>query len=184
MVAFWDNPHYRFWDAHGQPDKSENIFGTWYQLSKHLTFYASTLISHQKGLKTNIFLFSACWVMTISLFSAGLEVSPPSKLKTGKCWFWLRVSKGRDVPQDVPGQTGTGRPVVPLPRDKKTIWAYLYILWLKANWVVSFFNILLKWQAKDGKLPHPTQLKWSWIILHSVCLILQRKATTELCMSF
>ena len=30
-----------------------------------------------------------------------------------------RVSKGRDVPRDVPGQTGTGRPVVPLSRDKK-----------------------------------------------------------------
>ena len=29
------------------------------------------------------------------------------------------VSKGRDVPRDVPGQTGTGRPVVPLSRDKK-----------------------------------------------------------------
>ena len=31
------------------------------------------------------------------------------------------VSKGRDVPRDVPGQTGTGRPVVPLSRDKKKI---------------------------------------------------------------
>ena len=30
-----------------------------------------------------------------------------------------RVSKGRDVPRDVPGQTGTGHPVVPLSRDKK-----------------------------------------------------------------
>ena len=30
-----------------------------------------------------------------------------------------RVSKGRDVPRDVPGQSGTGRPVVPLSRDKK-----------------------------------------------------------------
>ena len=30
-----------------------------------------------------------------------------------------RVSKGRDVPRDVQGQTGTGRPVVPLSRDKK-----------------------------------------------------------------
>ena len=30
-----------------------------------------------------------------------------------------RVSKGRDVPRDVPGQTGTGRPFVPLSRDKK-----------------------------------------------------------------
>ena len=29
------------------------------------------------------------------------------------------VAKGRDVPRDVPGQTGTGRPVVPLSRDKK-----------------------------------------------------------------
>ena len=29
------------------------------------------------------------------------------------------VSKGQDVPRDVPGQTGTGRPVVPLSRDKK-----------------------------------------------------------------
>ena len=29
-VAFWDNPHYPFWDAHGQSDKSENIFGIWY----------------------------------------------------------------------------------------------------------------------------------------------------------
>ena len=29
------------------------------------------------------------------------------------------VSKGRDVPRDVPGQTGTGRPVVPLSWDKK-----------------------------------------------------------------
>ena len=29
--------------------------------------------------------------------------------------IWSRVSKGRDVP----GQTGTGRPVVPLSRDKK-----------------------------------------------------------------
>ena len=29
------------------------------------------------------------------------------------------VSKGRDVPRDVPGQTGTGCPVVPLSRDKK-----------------------------------------------------------------
>ena len=33
----------------------------------------------------------------------------------------VRVSKGRDVPRDVPGQTGTGRPVVPLSRDKKKI---------------------------------------------------------------
>ena len=30
-----------------------------------------------------------------------------------------RVSTGRDVPRDVTGQTGTGRPVVPLSRDKK-----------------------------------------------------------------
>ena len=30
-----------------------------------------------------------------------------------------RVSTGRDVPRDVPGQTGTGRLVVPLSRDKK-----------------------------------------------------------------
>ena len=29
-----------------------------------------------------------------------------------------RVSTGRDVPRDVPGQTGTGRTVVPLSRDK------------------------------------------------------------------
>ena len=29
-AAFWDNPHYPFWDAHGQSDKSENIFGIWY----------------------------------------------------------------------------------------------------------------------------------------------------------
>ena len=29
-----------------------------------------------------------------------------------------RVSTGRDVPRDVPGQNGTGRPVVPLSRDK------------------------------------------------------------------
>ena len=29
-----------------RPDKSENIFWIWYQLSKHLTFYASSLISH------------------------------------------------------------------------------------------------------------------------------------------
>ena len=29
-----------------------------------------------------------------------------------------RVSTGRDVPRDVPGQTGTGRPAVPLSRDK------------------------------------------------------------------
>ena len=28
------------------------------------------------------------------------------------------VSKGRDVPRDVPGQTGTGRSVVPLSQDK------------------------------------------------------------------
>ena len=35
---------------------------------------------------------------------------------------WLvenRVSKGRDVPRHVPGQTRTGRPFVPLSRDKK-----------------------------------------------------------------
>ena len=31
------------------------------------------------------------------------------------------VSKGRDVPRDVPGQTGTGRPIVPLSRDKKKL---------------------------------------------------------------
>ena len=30
-----------------------------------------------------------------------------------------RISKGQDVPRDVPGQSGTGRPVVPLSRDKK-----------------------------------------------------------------
>ena len=29
------------------------------------------------------------------------------------------VSKGRDIPRDVPGQTGTGCPVVPLSREKK-----------------------------------------------------------------
>ena len=34
-------------------------------------------------------------------------------------WVSTRVSKGRDVPRDIPGQTGTGRPVVPLSRDKK-----------------------------------------------------------------
>ena len=34
-------------------------------------------------------------------------------------YVWIRVSTGRDVPRDVPGQTGTGRPVVPLSRDKK-----------------------------------------------------------------
>ena len=42
-----------------RPDKFENIFGISYKLSKHLTFYASPLISHLKGLKTNICLFSA-----------------------------------------------------------------------------------------------------------------------------
>ena len=30
----------------------------------------------------------------------------------------IRLSTGRDVPRDVPGQTGTGRPAVPLSRDK------------------------------------------------------------------
>ena len=30
-VAFWDNPHYPFWDVHGESDKSENIFGIWKQ---------------------------------------------------------------------------------------------------------------------------------------------------------
>ena len=29
-MAFWDNPHYPFWDAHGQADESENIFEIWY----------------------------------------------------------------------------------------------------------------------------------------------------------
>ena len=29
-VAYRDNPYYPFWDAHGQSDKSENIFGIWY----------------------------------------------------------------------------------------------------------------------------------------------------------
>ena len=29
-----------------RPDKSENIFGISYKLSKHLTFYASSLISY------------------------------------------------------------------------------------------------------------------------------------------
>jgi hypothetical protein len=29
-----------------RPDKYENIFGIKYELSKHLTFYASSLISH------------------------------------------------------------------------------------------------------------------------------------------
>ena len=30
------------------------------------------------------------------------------------------VCKGRDIPRDVPGQTGTGRPVVPVSGDKKS----------------------------------------------------------------
>ena len=33
----------------------------------------------------------------------------------------LRVYTERDVPRDVPGQTGTGHPVVPLSRDKKVL---------------------------------------------------------------
>jgi hypothetical protein len=32
---------------------------------------------------------------------------------------YTSVFTGRDVPRDVPGQTGTGRPVVPLSRDKE-----------------------------------------------------------------
>ena len=33
--------------------------------------------------------------------------------------IFASVSKGRDIPRDVLGQTGTGRPVVPLSLDKK-----------------------------------------------------------------
>ena len=29
-VAFWDNPHYPFWDVHGQSNESVNIFGIRY----------------------------------------------------------------------------------------------------------------------------------------------------------
>ena len=32
--------------------------------------------------------------------------------------IYISVSTGRDIPRDVPGQTGTGRTVVPLSRDK------------------------------------------------------------------
>ena len=39
----------------------------------------------RKGLKTNICLFSPCWVMTMWLFPACWVMSFPSKLKTGKC---------------------------------------------------------------------------------------------------
>jgi hypothetical protein len=43
-----------------RPDESENIFETNINyLLKHLTFYISSLISLQKGLKTNICLLSA-----------------------------------------------------------------------------------------------------------------------------
>ena len=40
-------------------DESENIFRISYQLSKYLTFYVSSLISHWKDLIPNIYLFSA-----------------------------------------------------------------------------------------------------------------------------
>ena len=36
-MAFWDNPHYPFWDEHGQADKSENIFGISYD---HVTVFS------------------------------------------------------------------------------------------------------------------------------------------------
>ena len=38
-------------------------------------------------------------------------------IRSACCSICIRVSKGRDVP----GQTGTGRPVVPLSRDKKVL---------------------------------------------------------------
>ena len=45
--------------------------------------YVLALISHQEGLKTNIYLFSACWVMTVWLFSAcGWCHSPASWKQT------------------------------------------------------------------------------------------------------
>ena len=54
------------------------------------------------------------WLTKVHLFWKG-----HNSLKSIALWVWNRVSKGRDVRQDVPGQTGTGRPVVPLSRDKK-----------------------------------------------------------------
>ena len=58
MVAFFKSHFIRLEMHMDGPDKSENIFGIWYQLSKHLTFYVSSLISTRRS-KTNICLFSA-----------------------------------------------------------------------------------------------------------------------------
>ena len=46
---------------------------------------------------------------------------------------WGRVSTGRDVPQDVPGQTGTGHPVVPLSHDKKNSCPGVPLSWDKGR---------------------------------------------------
>ena len=70
-VAFFLIHFIRFEIHMDRPDKSENTFGTSHKLSKHSTFYGSPLIFHQKGLKTNICLFSVRWVVTF-----------PSQLKT------------------------------------------------------------------------------------------------------
>ena len=56
------------------------------------------------------------------LLSEAQLIAPRVKIRDARKPVWkrlqTRVSKGRDVPRDVPGQTGTGRPAVPLSRDK------------------------------------------------------------------
>ena len=46
---------YPFWDRMDGSDKSEKKFGTWYKISKHLSFYGLSFFSNWKGLKSDIY---------------------------------------------------------------------------------------------------------------------------------
>ena len=56
MMDFGDIPIYPFWNCMDRPDKSE-ILGGYITLTFQAfeIFYASSLFSHQKGLKSGIF---------------------------------------------------------------------------------------------------------------------------------
>jgi hypothetical protein len=91
---------------HGLASKVVNLLGVLDPPDFHITFGAVVTLGgfmSEKVKKNLQLIFVAC------------------SYRLSDYWNLLhtRVSKGRDVPRDVPGQIGTGRPVVPLSRDKK-----------------------------------------------------------------
>ena len=61
----------------------------------------------------------------------------------------ISVSKGRDVPRDVPGQTGTGRPIVPLSRDKNSFLSRCPVVPGQGQERMSWDKLLCPGQSQD-----------------------------------